>query len=229
MTSEKRTSGKASVHCKFNPVERRWRCNITIGRDRVGPLFVRVPAELDDEADAIDEAARLALARAVERGEVAFDDLEHDGEAFVVEGEGKGTKRRNPFGRKSRAKANAKPSAPVRSEREAKPAALTDRKTKRKAIAKTQAKDAAPVDVENKTKRVANAVRKDGADKPRATERRTSTKRVPNVGKTKPAELASEVEQAAAIEYAEAKDAYHDRGENLRSLHEAMAEAAQGG
>ena len=105
MTSEKRTSGKAVVECRFNPVQRRWRCHIAVGKKRVGPLFVRVSEEIDNEAEAIDEAARLALSRALSRHLVDRADIEHEHGEPVVHGEG--SARRPRAGRKMKAKAHA--------------------------------------------------------------------------------------------------------------------------
>ena len=73
---EKFGSNRVIVECRYNPVAKRYRCNIAIERKRHGPFLIRKP---DAEAAAIK-----ALAVAVEHGMIDADDIEAEDGAPVV-------------------------------------------------------------------------------------------------------------------------------------------------
>ena len=211
MTVQKRSSGKAAVECKWNPVQRRWRCRITVGRDHVGPLFVRVPDDIGDEGDAADDAARQALARAVERGLVAFDDLEHDGGTFEVHGEHDRKKRAASTDRTAKAKATAKDAAPVRAERKTKRTASVDRKPRVERNARVE-------------RRALAAAKPTARTAPKPKPKRLA----PPMGAKKANKIIGNGRETRALEehYRDVKDEYHNVGEALRERHLAVAAIA---
>jgi hypothetical protein len=61
MNVKKFQSCKATIECRFNLKQQRFRCHLAAGKRRVGPIFVRLSEDHDEDAA---DAARVAIERA---------------------------------------------------------------------------------------------------------------------------------------------------------------------